>query len=71
MMEFDVLFSVIIRFEDESMDELDKKLEDYSIRLGDCIHNEYSDCFVAPIALDEAGNDLGEILKNFKIIEEE
>lgn len=71
MNEYDVLFSVIVRFEDTSMDSLDKKVEDYSEIIGDCISEVYPNCFIAPIAMEESDDNIYSILKNFKIIGEE
>lgn len=70
MNEYDVLFGVIVRFQDTDMDSLDMNVEEYSERLGDCISEEFPNCFVAPIAFDEADDDIFKILRNFKIIME-
>ena len=72
MTDFNVLFAVILRFQDTDIDVLDEKLEEYSEMLGDCISGTYTDCFVAPIAIEEdTDEDVLTILKNFKLVEDE
>lgn len=71
MNNYDVLFAVILRFEDTDIDTLDKNVEEYSHILGDCINEKFNDCFVAPIAMNEAVDDIFTVLKNFKIIGDE
>ncbi len=75
MKGYDVLFGLIIRIYDnsEDIDVFDEKLKDYSEQVGDYVSRAYPNCFITPIALQEAsdeGDDVYSLLESFKLIEE-
>ena len=72
MEDYDVLFGLIIRLHDYTVDELDAKLEETCERLGDYISEMYPNIVIVPIAIHETTeeDDVYSILSEFRIFQE-
>ena len=67
MTDYDALYCIVLRVQDDTGNGLDMKLIKQSQRLAEIISEEYDDCFVVPVATEivESPTDSLKILDSF------
>ena len=70
MVEYDVLFGVVLRISDYDGKGVMKKMDKSMLKLGDLISENYDDCYIFPVGLKEVnvGVDDLSILEDFQFI---